>query len=844
MSMLLKALESVEQDRKKKELKKKEGFSTPQFDDAKKSESSGFATPPDDMSLEFEPGGGLDFQEKEQKAFVDEGIETLEFIPVEPTPQDLKSEPQEPQTDDGSNFSGIAFEMVEVEKPQAAFEPEPPAEGDSKFSNLAFAIEEAEKPQAAFEPEPPAEGGSKFSNLAFAMDEALEPPAAMEPDPPAAMEPDPPAAMEPDPPAAMEPVPPAAKSGGIFSGLAFDMDEVEEPATANGGSKLSGLAFDMDEVEEPASANGDSMLSDLAFGLGEVGEPPAANGGSVLSDLAFDLDEVEEPASANGNGMLSGLAFAMDDVIQPPATSKPEPPAAKGGSKLSGPAFEMEEIIEPSAVSKPEPPAAKVGSKLSGPAYEMEEIAEVVADKDETANPVAESPPAEVDEDDEDDDVTNPVVTEQSVDNLDEKQAAMAETDPPEDAAEDGWDASGDLDKTAAFNPAFLDAQPKESKPKKLYGDDSQDKDPEDQSTKYGTKEHTAKQESLQQKAKTIFEATAKSGLPLKQIGLVVGGILVVGGGAFFAYQTFFAMPTSQFPKQPPRMMRPIAINPAAQKPGELAQNSPATNDSTSTKESDNSPQENLQPNSPIQDSIAVAQDFNKASSVVREDTTFEPVSSKPEPAPKPEEVAHDILLDAQTAYYSGEVEDSSKLFKKVLRKDKHNRDAMMGLAAVAVRNGEHDQASGFYQNMLRENPQDSLALAGLIGLRAEVDPLGRESQIKSLLRSEPNAPHLHFALGSLYAVQKRWGDAQKSFFEAYSLSATNPDYAFNLAVSMDHLGHVDVAKKYYQTALALLTVSPGNFNKSLAEDRLADFRQLNMDESAPEEDWVWKEKQ
>jgi hypothetical protein len=125
MSMLLKALESVEQDRKKQEKRKKRDSSSQQVDDAEQSDSSGFATPPDDMSLEFEPGGGLDFQEKEEKAFEHEGIETLEFESVEPTPKALESDPQELPTQGGSEFSGLAFEMDKVEEPQASIKPEP-----------------------------------------------------------------------------------------------------------------------------------------------------------------------------------------------------------------------------------------------------------------------------------------------------------------------------------------------------------------------------------------------------------------------------------------------------------------------------------------------------------------------------------------------------------------------------------------------------------------------------------------------------------------------------------------------------------------------------------------------
>ncbi|MBF0193762.1 MAG: tetratricopeptide repeat protein [Magnetococcales bacterium] len=1031
MSMLLKALESVEQDRKKQNKKTNEGALSQQFDKATRSDSGGFATPPDEMSLEFEPGGGLEIKKKEEKAFEDEGIETLEFEPVKPPIKSINPEPQEisdqgqsklsglafdmddevvefettsndepPATQKGNNLSNLAFAMEEVEE-----EAELPAAGGSKLSGLAFAMEEDEEEAeqevqadtggsklsglafAMEENEEEAEqevqadtGGSKLSGLAFAMeeDEDAEPEAqvdtggsklsglafAMEEDEEA--EPEAQAdtggsklsglafAMEED---EEETEPPAATGGSKLSGLAFAMEEEEEAESPphTGGSKLSGLAFTMEEdvdnpqpaneteppapqdgnkqsgltfaleeeVEEPKAAikqeplseigsstfssmaiameeeavepdtelgpaNDGSLLSSLSFGLGEVakqetGNEPTNNGSSTLTGLGFDIDEVEDQ-NANGSGLFSDLAFGMDEVKEPASkgdsllsdfsfgmdennkpkvSKKPKQPAAKvenkpaskaakndeiveqkivdepetaakSGGMISGSDFEIEEKAEPQAASIQDAPAISRGM-ISSSSFEAEELVDINDKKDDATNPVEAATPSSseiiAEEDEEDEDATNPIVTEQKSDHQPAQQTAMAEDDFEEDTAEDGWDASGDLDKTSAFNPAFLANQPKESKPKKLYGDAAEDNEPEDQSTKYGTKEHAAKQESLQQKAKTIFEATSKTVLPLKKYGMVAGAILLVGGGGFFAYQTFLATPTSQFPKQPPRVMRPIVMNPAAQKPAKLVAKNPGTN-VTKAENPASDPQENMPQNQ--EETVAVLQDFKNASSIVREDTTFEPIDDQQDYTHQPDEVSHDMLVDAQAAYYSGEIEDSSELFKKVLRNDKHNRDAMMGLAAVAVRSGEHDKASGFYQKMLRENPKDSLALAGLVGLRAEVDPLARESQIKNLLLSEPNAHHLHFALGSLYAVQKRWGVAQKAFFKAYSISATNPDYAFNLAVSMDHLGHVEVAKKYYQTALALLTVRPGNFNKSVAEDRLAAFRQINKVETAP----------
>ena len=105
--------------------------------------------------------------------------------------------------------------------------------------------------------------------------------------------------------------------------------------------------------------------------------------------------------------------------------------------------------------------------------------------------------------------------------------------------------------------------------------------------------------------------------------------------------------------------------------------------------------------------------------------------------------------------------------------------------------------------------------------MHENVDPLRGESQIKLLLREEPEAPHLHFTLGNMYAEQDRWGEAQSAYFDAFRLDADNPDYAYNLAVSLDQLGKGGAAADYYRRALELAAQNGAAFNQPSVRDRL-----------------------
>jgi uncharacterized protein HemY len=88
-------------------------------------------------------------------------------------------------------------------------------------------------------------------------------------------------------------------------------------------------------------------------------------------------------------------------------------------------------------------------------------------------------------------------------------------------------------------------------------------------------------------------------------------------------------------------------------------------------------------------------------------------------------------------------------------------------------------------------------------------------------LFENPEQPSLYFTLGRLYATQARWAEAQQAFFDAYRLDSANPDYAYNLAVSLDRLEQVQSALDYYNVALGLATGTPAGFDPSAVTERI-----------------------
>ncbi|WP_219116025.1 tetratricopeptide repeat protein [Janthinobacterium sp. UMAB-56] len=180
-------------------------------------------------------------------------------------------------------------------------------------------------------------------------------------------------------------------------------------------------------------------------------------------------------------------------------------------------------------------------------------------------------------------------------------------------------------------------------------------------------------------------------------------------------------------------------------------------------------------------------------------------------------------VQQAYQAFKGGQLGLARQQYEAVLRQDATNRDALLGLAAVALREHQGAQAAALYVRLLEINPDDGEALAGLIGLR-QGDVAQSEAKLKAILARSPDSAPVLFALGNVYAKQRRWNEAQQQFFRAYGAAPGNPDYAFNLAVGLDRLNQPRLAATYYQRALTLAQTTPAAFDQAVVQTRLREL--------------------
>lgn len=178
------------------------------------------------------------------------------------------------------------------------------------------------------------------------------------------------------------------------------------------------------------------------------------------------------------------------------------------------------------------------------------------------------------------------------------------------------------------------------------------------------------------------------------------------------------------------------------------------------------------------------------------------------------------LLSEAYAALNAGNLESSQRIYNQLLRGEPGSLDALLGLAAIATQQGNSEQASRHYLKVLEFDPRNALAQAGLIGMLGRADPLAAETRLKQLIVREPSA-YLYFTLGNVYADQNRWPDAQQAYFQAHHLQPDNPDYAYNLAVGLEHVGQPKPALSFYRRATQLAAAKGrANFSIAAAQER------------------------
>lgn len=321
--------------------------------------------------------------------------------------------------------------------------------------------------------------------------------------------------------------------------------------------------------------------------------------------------------------------------------------------------------------------------------------------------------------------------------------------------------------------------------------------------------------------ARNVFAAkrTPRPGRTPLAIALAVAGVAALGIGGWFWWQlqsltpgSLAARPAPSFPPTSPAPL-PAAPSPSASPPLTMPASPPLA----------------LPP--------AAEAPPSAARPLAEAAPEPDPLPRKPPPAPPAAEPESPVritrgqlrlnptLAQAYARLQADDSEGAANAYAQVLRSDPRNVDALLGMASVALRQGQPPLAESWYLKALEADPRDLNAQAGLINLRGRADPVAAESRLKGLLASQPDSAALNFSLGNLYAGQRRWAEAQQAYFNAHTADSTHPDYLYNLAASLDHLHLPQLALDYYQSALAAAARRPPSFDAARVRARVIELQ-------------------
>ncbi len=187
-----------------------------------------------------------------------------------------------------------------------------------------------------------------------------------------------------------------------------------------------------------------------------------------------------------------------------------------------------------------------------------------------------------------------------------------------------------------------------------------------------------------------------------------------------------------------------------------------------------------------------------------------------------------DKLDAAWLAYDRADYDKAEAIYKNVLKLESNNRDALLGLGAIAVIEKDNTRARVIYMSLLELDPRDTIATAAIASLRSDASSLASdEKYIVSMLQKNPDAPHLNFTLGNIYAQQSKWKLAQQVYFSAWQVDNENADYIFNLAVSLDQLGKHEQALTFYKDSLFKSDNNQVSFSREVARNRINELSGL-----------------
>ncbi|MBK9348076.1 MAG: tetratricopeptide repeat protein [Burkholderiales bacterium] len=194
-------------------------------------------------------------------------------------------------------------------------------------------------------------------------------------------------------------------------------------------------------------------------------------------------------------------------------------------------------------------------------------------------------------------------------------------------------------------------------------------------------------------------------------------------------------------------------------------------------------------------------------------------------------------LEQGYAALLEGRFDAAAQAYGQALRANPQERDALLGMAYISQQKGRRGEAQAYYQEVLRQEPGNAIAVAGLQSLEP-----GTQSRALNAVVGGPDAGQADSAAamaanGSALVREGHLADAAQAFARAQSLEPANPLHAYNHAVAQDRMGRHAMALPLYEAVLQLDAAAPPvlrGYQPEAVRTRVAQLRAAMAPNPAP----------
>jgi Flp pilus assembly protein TadD len=171
----------------------------------------------------------------------------------------------------------------------------------------------------------------------------------------------------------------------------------------------------------------------------------------------------------------------------------------------------------------------------------------------------------------------------------------------------------------------------------------------------------------------------------------------------------------------------------------------------------------------------------------------------------------------AEALRRKGDLNASVREFQQAAAANPKDSKALLQLGLLMDGTGRPDEAKPYYEQVLKLQPDNPVALNNLAYLKAE-EGLDLDQALTMALEArekEPNSAQVADTLGWAYLKKNRSTEAIAAFREALEKEPSPPAFHYHLAMALDRNGEIPAAVRELKTALAN---HPSQNDKSLIE--------------------------